>query len=107
MLRDPRGEPGVKELAREELKELEAKRLELEARARELLIPKDPRDEKNTFLEIRAGTGGGAGPRFPGRRLPLVTGHAGARRLRVEPVGSSRPRGRRVAGDRPPVRGGR
>src|SRR3989442_5174079 len=64
MVRDPRGEPGVKDLAREELKELEAKRVELEARARELLTPKDPRDEKNTFLEIRAGTGGGEGAPF-------------------------------------------
>src|SRR5437667_12317302 len=53
LLRDPRGEPGVKELARDELKELDAKRVELESRARELLIPKDPRGEKNTFLQIR------------------------------------------------------
>src|SRR2546426_2861959 len=73
MLRDPRGEPGVKDLAREELKELEAKRLELEARARELLIPKDPRDEKNTFLEIRAGTGGDEAALFPAELLRLYT----------------------------------
>src|SRR5256712_11582258 len=53
MLRDPRGEPGVKDLAREELKELEAKRPELEGRAREVLIPKGPPDGKDTLLSIR------------------------------------------------------
>src|SRR5207247_9001804 len=76
MLRDPRGEPGVKELAREELKELEAKRLELEARARELLIPKAPRDEKNTFLEIRAGTGGDEAALFAAERGHMYTRYA-------------------------------
>src|SRR2546425_8617971 len=88
MLRDPRGEPGVKELAREELKELEAKRLELEARARELLIPKDPRDEKNTFLEIRAGTGGGEGAPLPPPLVPTYKRHPGPRRLPIEIMGS-------------------
>src|SRR2546428_3871272 len=89
MLRDPRGEPGVKELAREELKELEAKRLELEARARELLIPKDPRDEKNTFLEIRAGTGGGEAAPFAAPLGRMYTPYAGRRRLPVEILESS------------------
>ena len=45
-------------LAREELKELEARREELEKRLMLLLLPKDPNDEKNIMLEIRAGTGG-------------------------------------------------
>ncbi len=45
-------------LAREELKELEVKREELEKRLMLLLLPKDPNDEKNIMLEIRAGTGG-------------------------------------------------
>ena len=50
MLGDARVESGVKDLAREELKGLEAKRAGLDAHARELLIPKDPRDDKNTFV---------------------------------------------------------
>src|SRR2546422_9598277 len=79
MLRDPRGEPRVKELAREELKELEAKRLGLEARAREVLIPKDPRDDKHTLLEIRAGTGGGEAAPFPAAPVRLYTRYAGPR----------------------------
>src|SRR5256712_11575779 len=99
MLRDPRGEPGVKELAREELKELEAKRLELEARARELLIPKDPRDEKNTFLEIRAGTGGGEAALFAARLGRLETGPPERRPLRSEEVGAHAPANCRAEGD--------
>src|SRR5438309_7225586 len=89
MLRDPRGEPGVKELAREELKELEAKRVELEARARELLIPKDPRDEKNTFLEVRAGTGGDEAALFAAELVRMYTRYAERRRFRIEIVDSS------------------
>ena len=46
------------ELAKEELKELESKKAELENEIKLLLIPKDPNDSKNIYLEIRAGTGG-------------------------------------------------
>jgi len=89
MLRDPRGEPGVKDLAREELKELDAKRVELEARARELLTPKDPRDEKNTFLEIRAGTGGDEAALFAAALVRMYTRYAERRRFRIEIVDSN------------------
>jgi peptide chain release factor 1 len=46
------------ELAKEELKELEPLKLELEEEIKILLIPKDPNDDKNIYLEMRAGTGG-------------------------------------------------
>jgi len=46
------------ELAKEELKNLESLRDELEDEIRLLLLPKDPNDDRNIFLEIRAGTGG-------------------------------------------------
>lgn len=46
------------ELAREEKKELEKEQKEIETKLKKLLIPKDPNDEKNVILEIRAGTGG-------------------------------------------------
>ena len=52
------GDEDIKELAREELKELEGKAQELEDTLKVLLLPKDPKDEKNIFLEIRAGAGG-------------------------------------------------
>ena len=48
----------IGELAKEELIELEIKESELEERLKLLLLPKDPNNEKNVFLEIRAGTGG-------------------------------------------------
>ncbi len=56
LLRD--GDEEIKELAREELRELEKRARELEERLKILLLPKDPKDEKNIFLEIRAGAGG-------------------------------------------------
>jgi len=48
----------MKELAREELKELETKLTDNKDKLKFLLIPKDPLDEKNIIMEIRAGTGG-------------------------------------------------
>jgi peptide chain release factor 1 len=48
----------LKQMARAEIAELEAERAELRERLKRLLIPKDPLDEKNILLEIRAGTGG-------------------------------------------------
>lgn len=51
-------DPEIKELAKEETEKLESELQELESRIKELLIPKDPNDDKNAILEIRAGTGG-------------------------------------------------
>ncbi|MDR1566093.1 MAG: peptide chain release factor 1 [Treponema sp.] len=51
-------DPGIKELAREEIRELETRINDAEDRLKFLLIPKDPLDEKNIIMEIRAGTGG-------------------------------------------------
>jgi peptide chain release factor 1 len=76
-------------LAREELKELEAKRAELESRAREILIQKDPRDEKNTFIEVRAGTGGDEAALFAAELVRMYTRYAEGRRFRVEVVDSN------------------
>ena len=52
------GDEELKELAREELRELEGRAEELESRLKRLLLPRDPNDDKNIFLEIRAGAGG-------------------------------------------------
>src|SRR6266536_1280606 len=51
-------DPELREMAHEELRALEARRDALDAEIPLLLIPKDPNDEKNVLLEIRAGTGG-------------------------------------------------
>ena len=51
-------DPDMRELAREELKDLETRMAASEEKLKLLLIPKDPLDEKNIIMEIRAGTGG-------------------------------------------------
>ncbi len=89
MLEDPRGAPDMKDLAREELRGLQGRRAELESRARELLIPKDPRDEKNTFIEVRAGTGGEEAGLFAAELVRMYTRYAERRRWRVEMMDSN------------------
>jgi peptide chain release factor 1 len=51
-------DPEMKELAREEVRELETRMKDAEDRLKFLLVPRDPLDEKNIIMEIRAGTGG-------------------------------------------------
>jgi len=61
----------LRELAKEELPTLEDKKPGLEAEIRKLLIPKDPQDEKNAIVEIRAGTGGDEASLFAGNLLNM------------------------------------
>jgi peptide chain release factor 1 len=61
------------EMAETELKELEEKEEELEERIKILLIPKDPDDEKNVIMEIRAGTGGDEAGLFANDLLRMYT----------------------------------
>lgn len=56
----------LRELAKTELPEIEVKKEKTEAVIRQMLIPKDPQDEKNAILEIRAGTGGDEASLFAG-----------------------------------------
>ena len=56
----------MRELAKLEIDELEPKIEKLEAELKDLLIPKDPNDDKNVMLEIRAGTGGDEAALFAG-----------------------------------------
>ena len=53
-----RNDPAFAELADEEIGPLERRQAELEERLKQLLVPKDPRDDKNVILEVRAGAGG-------------------------------------------------
>lgn len=59
-------DPEMKEMAREELEELSAKQAPLEEKIKMLLVPKDPEDDKNAMVEIRAGTGGDEASIFAG-----------------------------------------
>lgn len=63
----------LRELAKLEAPALEEKKEEKEAFIRQLLIPKDPQDEKNAILEIRAGTGGDEASLFAGDLLRMYT----------------------------------
>ncbi|MDB5205540.1 MAG: prfA [Flavisolibacter sp.] len=56
----------MRELAKTELPETEARLTKMESTIRQMLIPKDPQDEKNAILEIRAGTGGDEASLFAG-----------------------------------------
>jgi peptide chain release factor 1 len=61
----------MREMAKMELPEMEIKKEEIEKIIRNLLIPKDPYDEKNAILEIRAGTGGDEASLFAGNLLRM------------------------------------
>lgn len=61
----------LRELAKMETADLEEKKTSLEAEIRQMLIPKDPQDEKNAIIEIRAGTGGDEASLFAGDLLRM------------------------------------
>lgn len=61
----------MKELAKEEMPGLQAKKEGYEKQIRNMLIPKDPQDEKNAILEIRAGTGGDEASLFAGNLMRM------------------------------------
>lgn len=59
-------DPDLKEMAREEIKSIEPQLDEMEDKIKILLLPKDPNDDRNIMLEIRAGTGGSEASIFAG-----------------------------------------
>jgi len=79
----------MRELAQEELKSLVARRDTLLAELRGLLVPKDPNDEKNVVLEIRAGTGGDEAALFAGELFRMYNKFAERQGWRVEVMSSS------------------
>ena len=78
------GDKELGELAREEISTLENKQIRLEARLRFLLLPKDPNDSKNVFLEIRAGTGGDEAALFAADLFRMYTRYAERNGWKVE-----------------------
>ncbi|HEH5036665.1 TPA: peptide chain release factor 1 [Campylobacter coli] len=77
------------ELAKEELKNLEELKPKLEEELKILLLPKDPNDERNIFLEIRAGTGGDEASLFIGDLVKAYARYAENRGYKLEIVSSS------------------
>lgn len=86
MLGDPTAGADLQKLASEEASVLQDRLQEMEGRAWELLVPKDPRDEHNTFVEIRAGTGGGEAALFAGDLLRMYVKYAEKKHLHVDVV---------------------
>jgi len=82
----------MRELAKSELQSLKERQTALEQEIRVLLLPKEPRDEKNVFLEIRAGTGGEEAALFAASLFRMYAKYAEMNRWRVE-VMSQNPTG--------------
>src|SRR4051812_12399470 len=83
------GDPDMADLAREELTRLNARVAELEASLRVLMTPKDPNDEKNILLEIRAGTGGDESALFAGDLFRMYARFAERQGWQVEIISES------------------
>ena len=69
-------DPDMKAMVNQEISDLTAELENLEQRMRKLLIPKDPRDDRNVYIEIRAGTGGDEAGIFAGDLLRMYTRYA-------------------------------
>ena len=83
------GDREIRDLAFEELREIEADNERLERELQALLLPRDPADDSNIFLEIRAGTGGEESALFAADLLRMYTRYAELRGWRVEIMSAS------------------
>jgi peptide chain release factor 1 len=83
------GDADMRELAQEELRELEPRRDAIEGEIKVLLLPRDPNDEKNVMLEIRAGTGGEEAALFAGELFRMYTRYAEGKKWRVDVLSMS------------------
>jgi peptide chain release factor 1 len=79
----------MKEFAEEEVKDARARMENMQADLQRLLLPKDPNDDKNIFLEIRAGTGGDESALFAADLFRMYTRYAERQRWQVEVVSAS------------------
>ncbi len=77
-------DPEMRDMAQEEVAELEASSTQLLEALRMMLLPKDPRDGKNVIVEIRAGAGGDEAGIFAGDLMRLYTRYAESNRWKVE-----------------------
>jgi peptide chain release factor 1 len=87
MARDPDEE--VRAMAREELEALEARAAALEAQLHVLLVPRDPNDDRNVIVEVRAGTGGDEAALFAADLFRMYARYADTRRWKLELLSSS------------------
>jgi peptide chain release factor 1 len=87
--KDMAGDAAMKVFADEELKGARAAMERLEAQLQKQLLPKDPNDERNLFLEVRAGTGGDESALFAGDLFRMYTRYAERRGWPVEIISES------------------
>jgi peptide chain release factor 1 len=80
----------MREMAQEELRTLEARRDAVDAEITPLLIPKDPNDEKNVLLELRAGTGGDEAALFAGEVFRMYSRYAERQGWKVDVISANR-----------------
>ena len=83
------GDDDMRELAEQELAALEERRDDLLAEIKVLMVPKDPNDEKNVMLEIRAGTGGDEAGLFAGDLFRMYTRFAEQQGWKIEVMSTS------------------
>ncbi|MBI3774906.1 MAG: peptide chain release factor 1, partial [Gammaproteobacteria bacterium] len=82
MLKDE--DPEMREMAKDEVARGEQRQVELERELQRLLLPTDPNDDRNIFLEVRAGTGGDEAAIFAGDLFRMYTRYAERRRWQIE-----------------------
>jgi peptide chain release factor 1 len=83
------GDEELKAIVKEEMPQLKQNQTDFEDKLNILLLPKDPNDDKNVFLEIRAGTGGDEAGLFAGDLFRMYARYAETQGWRVEVVSSS------------------
>jgi peptide chain release factor 1 len=78
------GDPEIKSLAKDEIERLAEEKEKLESTLKQLLIPKDPLDQKNVLLEIRAGTGGDEAGLFANDLFKMYNRYAETQNWHIE-----------------------
>jgi peptide chain release factor 1 len=89
ILKEAGGDSELQEMAALEVQELEVKLEQLETRLKILLLPRDPNDDKNIMLEIRAGTGGDEASIWAGDLLRMYSRYADTQNWKVKLVSES------------------
>jgi peptide chain release factor 1 len=79
-------DPEIKDLARDEIATLNREKEDLESELKKLLLPKDPNDDKNVIVEIRAGTGGEEAALFAGDLYRMYSRYAESRNWKIDVI---------------------
>ena len=81
-------DPEIKEMAKEEIASLNERKIDYEEELKRLLVPKDPLDDKNVIVEIRAGTGGEEAGLFVGDLFRMYSRYAETKNWKVDVLNS-------------------